>query len=137
MEAECYSLYNKSRTYHNAQIYGTVHYSVLYEFIYGAWMQLLHKASIFCIYIIKQNVSRNSRVRKMQSSFAGRLRRCSHASLLNQWKLKSLTYYNLQIYGTVDYSVLYMYKKGVYIYGAWIQLQHEASIFCIYYKAKC
>ena len=31
VEAESYSLYNKSLTYYNAQIYGTVHFSILYK----------------------------------------------------------------------------------------------------------
>ena len=40
--------------------------------------------AIDIMFIIKQNVSRNSCVRKMQSSFADRLRRCSHLCLISR-----------------------------------------------------
>ena len=98
MEAKCYSLCNKSLTYYNAQIYGTVHFSVLYEkgvlpavpHIQNYSLYKVHEYNSFMkqayfVFIIKQNinVSGNSRVRKMQSSFAGRLRRCSHRCLIS------------------------------------------------------
>ena len=39
---------------------------------------------IVIMFIIKHNVSRNSCVRKMQTSFADRLRRCSHLCLISR-----------------------------------------------------
>ena len=92
------SLYNKSLTYYNLQIYGTVHYSVLYMYKKGVLPAAPHiqtcslytvheynscMKQAYFVFIIKQNVSGNSRVRKMQSSFAGRLRRCSHLCLIS------------------------------------------------------
>ena len=40
--------------------------------------------AIVIMFTIKQNVSRNTCVRKMQSSFADRLRRCSHLYLTSR-----------------------------------------------------